>query len=1097
MVVVYQAIFEYEKEKNKLFLTQILSDGSHDKSLVNLKDVEHIEKMCKDFDWNQSSSLSQQVGEKIFNLLNGDRQTLTRSLEKADANGECLQIQIRPDGPVSDLPFELLYDQNYLALSRAHIVHRISDWGCDKNPKPKSRPLKILFIACSPDNGSHTLDFEKEEEAIYETTKGIPVEIDVEDTGSLKGLGEILVHNEYDVIHLSGHAGINDDGTPFFIMEDEEGLPIRVTPSELWSKLKLSPPRLLFLSGCSTGKISPHTAAVSFAQHLVDNHSSTVLGWGLPVSDTGASFAAKQLYFELSRGKDILESVHFVRDELYEHHKTVWSLLRLFSDGIPLNIPLVKENQKVRAKPRDIQYEYLRGSQVKILKKGFVGRRRQIQQGIRSLIKNEEKIGLLLHGTGGLGKSCLVGKFCERLKDHTLIIVHGKLDAITFCDALKKGFVRGEDEKGLEILKEDTKLPDKLQKMCSSCFQEKNYLIILDDFEQNMPAAKEGRFDVSSGALELLETLLKYLPDSAKMSQLIITCRYTFSLTCNGINQVEHKLESIGLTSFQGADERKKVPELKHIDNYPDPEIRQQIIEAGRGNPLLMDELNTLLGESKDLDIISLLSAVKDKQDEFVQNLILKKILESQSDEFHEFMRRSAVFRLPVLKQGLGLVCKDMDDWDSHITQAVRLSLMEQEGNGKSNVLYWVTPLLRESIFRELEEKDRKMFHCAAASYYKNIISSDSGYAPIIAIELIEHALHAGMDRDAIKEGGRLLSYLRGVLAYKEALSIGNSIISRIYNPEKDEKYSKLLFELAWLSKDFGDAKKAKEYYEQILSIDKELYGERDPNVATVLSNIGGVWNDLGDAKKAKEYYEQALSINKQVYGERHSSVAIDLSNLGLALRDLGDAKEALDYFEQALSIDKEVYGERHPTMAIILSNLGGVLRDLGDAKKSKEYYEQALSIDKEIYGERHPSVATRLNNLGLAWCDFGDAKKAKDYYEQALSITKEVYGERHPNVAISLSNLGAAWRDLGDAKKTKEYIQEALSIAKEVYGKRHPNVATILNNYGIAWSELGDAKKAKECLQDAYEIFLEFYGDEHPDTINVKRHLEILKKEI
>ncbi|GAH66891.1 unnamed protein product, partial [marine sediment metagenome] len=210
-------------------------------------------------------------------------------------------------------------------------------------------------MACSPEGTSPILEFEKEEDVVYDVTKDLPVEIDVEDTGSLDGLGERLAQEEYDIIHLSGHADIDEQGVPFFWMEDEEGLPVKVTPSQLWDKLNLNLPRLLFLSGCRTGETPPHVAASSFAHHLVVNHCSTCLGWGLPVSDTGASFAAKQLYFDLSRGENILDAVLSTRRELFARHKADWSLLRLFSDGMPLSIPLVRKGQRRRPKRRDLQ----------------------------------------------------------------------------------------------------------------------------------------------------------------------------------------------------------------------------------------------------------------------------------------------------------------------------------------------------------------------------------------------------------------------------------------------------------------------------------------------------------------------------------------------------------------------------------------------------------------------------------------------------------------------------------------------------------------------------------------------------------------------
>ncbi len=1052
MSITYRAEFQYTEEKGELSLTRTLSDGTHDTSPVDMNEIRKLEELSRNFDWNQSQDLSRQVGEQLFAILNGDTHAVVRSLKEADDHGEQLRMIVSGEGPASDLPFELLYHDSFIVPSRAYLTRQVSDRGRKRTRTPRSdnRPLKILFMACSPTDAYPVLEYEKEEETIFEVTDDLPVELHIEDTGSLEGLGEQLAVNEYDVVHITGHADIDDEGDPFFWMEDEGGLSVQITPSQLWEKLRLNLPGLVFLSGCRTGEAPRHDAA-SFAHHLVSGHVSTVLGWGLPVSDVGARSAARKLYFELSRGKNILDAVFETRYELFTNHPGDWSLLRLFSDGTPLSVPLVKEGQKIRPKPRKLQYRYLEGSQVKVLEKGFIGRRRQIQQGLWCLRKDREKIGLLLHGTGGLGKSCLAGKFCERFSDHVLIIVHGRLNELTFHEALKDGFIRGGDAVGEELLKMKEELPDKIRRMCSSVFQQGNYLILLDDFEQNLEEAEDGKHIVSAEAEPILESLLRFLPHSDKMTQLIITSRYEFSLTIDGSDLVRKNLKFIGLTSFLGADKRKKVIELANIRKCPD-EVRQKLIELGKGNPSLLDQLNELVGEVKHIDLESLLSEAKGKQEEFIRKLVLRRMIESQSEEFQTFLRRSAVYRLPVLKAGIELVCGDLTDWRSDMKRAVRLSLMEEDSTRADAVLYWVTPLMGEDIFGELGAGERRECHQVAVSYYRGILSA-SHYDPLSGEELIGHALNAGLTNIAVDEaGGRFLPYLRESLAYKEALAHGERILSHTSELKRDAEHAKFMYEMGW------------------------------------------VHYDRGEVEKAIEYYEQALSIDREVYGNRHHNVATDLNNIGTAWQAIGEHEKAIGYHEQALSIDRAVYGERHPAVAKYLNNIGMALYALGDPIKAIECHEQALSIDRAVYGERHPDVARDLNNIGLARDHLGEHKKAIEHYEQALSIVKEVYKERHPYVASTLNNIGMVWHNLGEHKKAIEYFEQALSIDRAVYGERHPAVATKLSNIGTAWYALGDRKRTKTCFQQAYSIFREFYGDAHPNTRTVKRSLEALK---
>ncbi|MCP4372598.1 MAG: CHAT domain-containing protein, partial [Deltaproteobacteria bacterium] len=165
-------------------------------------------------------------------------------------------------------------------------------------------------------------------------------------------------------------------------------------------------PRSLFLSGGSTGKRDKRNASESFAHLMVEKGIPVVLGWGLPVSDTGATLFAIEIYKNLAIGKAIDYAEKRARQEAEEKYHP-WPLLRLFTDGSPL-APIITAGQKLRpVTHRKTTHKFLEDSHVKVLEKGFVGRRRQIQQGLQTLKGFGEKCGLLIHGTAGVGKSCL------------------------------------------------------------------------------------------------------------------------------------------------------------------------------------------------------------------------------------------------------------------------------------------------------------------------------------------------------------------------------------------------------------------------------------------------------------------------------------------------------------------------------------------------------------------------------------------------------------------------------------------------------------------------------------------------------------------
>jgi len=403
-----------------------------------------------------------------------------------------------------------------------------------------------------------------------------------------------------------------------------------VSPEELYEDaLQDNPPQLLFLSGCRTGETPEAAAARSFAESLVaEYHVPNILSWGRSVSDTQATWVEQVLYRELSRGQTLLAAVQRARHELYrltaDWPHPAWTFLRLYSRQSQPGA-LVQAGQKVRPKARKATQKYLGRGEVKYLATGFVGRRRPLQASLRALKQDDTKVGVLLHGMGGLGKSCLAGKICERLHDHQLIVVKGRLNTISLKAALKDAFITAQDESGRALLEKTRELPEILADLCVSVFKNRNYLILLDNFEENIEGAETGApGNLLPETVPLLHALLDYLPLSLKMTQLLITCRYPFSLTHQGQDRVAQRLQRIALASFRPPEQRKKAQELAAIQKIKDKNQQAAVIAAGHGNPRLMEMLDQLVGRLTDTELPELTQKIQHKQQEFIQQHVLQ-----------------------------------------------------------------------------------------------------------------------------------------------------------------------------------------------------------------------------------------------------------------------------------------------------------------------------------------------------------------------------------------------------------------------------------------------------------------------------------------
>ena len=68
---------------------------------------------------------------------------------------------------------------------------------------------------------------------------------------------------------------------------------------------------------------------------------------------------------------------------------------------------------------------------------------------------------------------------------------------------------------------------------------------------------------------------------------------------------------------------------------------------------------------------------------------------------------------------------------------------------------------------------------------------------------------------------------------------------------------------------------------------------------------------------------EEVLAIDKKVYGDEHPEIATDLNNLAWLLKKQGNAEEAASLGKQALVIFEKVLGPDHPNTQTVRSAWG------------------------------------------------------------------------------------------------------------------------------------------------------------------------------
>jgi CHAT domain len=672
------------------------------------------------------SAALRDLGEKLFNFIDGDERWFSQAL--ADPRGAT--VRIAAGQRLRHLPWELIVrDGSYLAVSESapllpvRAASSIATLGAVV--APRNRPLRVLFMASSPEGVEPVLSYEAEEAAILEATADTGTELVVEESGTVEGLrftAESYGPGYFDVLHVSGHASI-DEGQPKFLVENELGGPAWATADQIARAVDGQWPRLVFVSGCLTGGASDRGTIPSMSESLVRAGAPAVLGWALPVGDASATAFAARLYRDLAAGRPLDRSVVGARRELYDGHSRSWHLLRVYADKSPLTPMVTPRNTKGRERitVRHAADEFL-DPQTQISRvasrAGFVGRRRVIQRCLRALTRPPGSPGaaeaLVLQGTGGLGKSTLASRLLERMPTHQRVVWFGRVDLTKLRELTSKVTFENLDQQieaeGI-LARDEVDLAVRLRYLLGGPLGQIPCLFVFDDFEQGNLEERDGGHVLSSEMALILPALLKAIRESNSDSRVVITSRYQFPAPAGTTIRVEP------LETLSDVEQTKKVANLSNLR----PEsvsvlagIKDRAIEAASGNPRLLDWLDKIVADAT-LDVDGLIAAIENEADRFRESIFARKLLGAQPAGLQAMLAKINVVELPVPAATVYAV-HDHPEAAGHLRRAVQLGLLEEGTDPETNEpRYFVSNVLRPLI-RPLITDDEYREACAAAA---------------------------------------------------------------------------------------------------------------------------------------------------------------------------------------------------------------------------------------------------------------------------------------------------------------------------------------------------------------------------------------------
>ena len=233
------------------------------------------------------------------------------------------------------------------------------------------------------------------------------------------------------------------------------------------------------------------------------------------------------------------------------------------------------------------------------------------------------------------------------------------------------------------------------------------------------------------------------------------------------------------------------------------------------------------------------------------------------------------------------------------------------------------------------------------------------------------------------------------------------------------------------------------------------------------------------DYDRARSALEESLALAREA-GFR-PGIAISLSHLGyLLLQQHHDSAEARPLYEESLQLHREMR-DKLGSVDVLRRLAWMTMMQQRDYSRATALWEESLALARET--RYVGGIMNSLHNMGFIASRQGDWERARALQEEHVALARDT-GDR-VLAARSAYNLGWTLFLLGDYVRAQTIYTEMLKIDRE-----QENVASImmrLNNLGHAVLGQDDYEHAWRCFKESLERYRQLGGEHSAAAYNAQ----------
>ena len=288
--------------------------------------------------------------------------------------------------------------------------------------------------------------------------------------------------------------------------------------------------------------------------------------------------------------------------------------------------------------------------------------------------------------------------------------------------------------------------------------------------------------------------------------------------------------------------------------------------------------------------------------------------------------------------------------------------------------------------------------------------------------------------------------------------------------PGKDPEVARAISALGRVLENAGRYPEAIRELEEAVRLQTGLPG-LEGELSASLTELANCHFYTGQYTRADALNQQVLAVDRRLYGPRHPHVADDLINLGAVQLETGHYAEAERWDREALDIMTAWYGPDHPETASAQTILARSLLRLERREEARDLLTRALATQERVYGPVHPRVASTLNELGVIAREQGRLDEAAADFGRMADIYDNVHHGKHYVIGIALSNLADVEQRRGNSARSQELFHRVLAMYAETLPADHPLQGIGRVRFGHALLAAGRAAEAEVQSRAGYEL--------------------------